>query len=119
MKQTVRIGLIVLSIVMLAAVFAACAKDAYSEAYWYDDTENFQFSEPNHKVKLNTFAEGKSNTLIGTYQISVNEDGSRTITFDFSKSGSLTVYDGVNSYEEGTDERGNYIVLNGIMYRQR
>lgn len=117
MKKTIRILSLVLVVVMLAATLVACGGPSGT---YGTDGYNMKFS--GSKVTITASAFGLSATASGTFKMGKDEDGNKTITFDFSNdanSSIMSIFNGTSSYNAGKDNNGSYIEISGVKYYKK
>lgn len=112
MKTSVKILALAMAVLMLAAVLVACGGPSGT---YGNDTYSLKFS--GSKVTVTASLLGISTSAEGTFKMGKDEDGNKTITFDFSKEGSsnlFEVFNGTRSYNQGKDDGGSYIEISGV-----
>ncbi|MBQ7173645.1 MAG: hypothetical protein IJR88_05980 [Clostridia bacterium] len=118
MKKTARVLSLVLVVVLLGAVLAACSGRP-SGTYGSNDY-NLTFS--GSKVTFTVKMLGLTTSVSGTYTMGKDENGKKTITFDFSKDENasiLSLFNGTQSYNQGSDDNGSFIEIGGVRYYKK
>lgn len=118
-KSIMKVFALLLVTVLVASVFAGCAKtisgsyEAQIEILGqkYSVTYTFSGSKVTVVSKITLLGNVKTETVEGKYSITENSDGSMEITFsDFEENN--FVENGTKTFEEGED----YIKIGGVQY---
>ena len=116
MKKTVRILSVALVVVMLAALLVSCGP---SGTY---GTDSYSIKFSGSKVTITANVLGLSATASGTFKMGKDENGNKTISFDFSNEESsslMSLFNGTCSYNAGKDNNGSYIEISGVKYYKK
>ena len=127
MKKTLlKVTALTLVIVMACVLLVSCGGP--SGEYGSDDY-TLKFSGSNVTVSWKGFTQ--SFEMTGKFEMGEKEDGSRTITFtmdevegesflgDVGYKAAKDLFDGTKSYNEGKDDKGNYIEISGVRYYKK
>lgn len=127
MKKTlVKVLALTLVIVMACVLLASCGGP--SGEYGSDDY-SLKFSGSNITVSWKGFTQ--SYEMTGKFEMGKDDNGNRTITFtmdevegesflgDAGYKIAKTLFDGTKSYNEGKDDKGNYIEISGARYYKK
>ena len=123
MKKSVRILAVVMALLMVAVVFASCAKtikgtySAEVDVVVLKYTATYEFSGKNvtvTKVVNPLLGESKTYTIEGTYEIIENDDDTMDIKFEF-KTEDDHIKSGTFDFEQGED----YIKIGVVKYNKK
>lgn len=118
MKKTARILSLVLTVVLLGALLASCSGKP-SGKY---GTSSYTMEFSGSKVTITTSLLGATVSATGRFEMGKDENGKKTITFDFSNDGNssiLSLFNGTQSYNQGKDDNGSYIEVGGVKYYKK
>ena len=104
MKKTARVLSLVLVVVLLGAVLAACSGRP-SGTYGSNDY-NLTFS--GSKVTFTVKMLGLTTSVSGTYTMGKDENASI-----------LSLFNGTQSYNQGSDDNGSFIEIGGVRYYKK
>ena len=115
MKKTARMLSLVLVVVMLGAILVSCS--GKPSGTYGTDTYKLNFSDS--KVTIATTIGSFSTSITGKFEMGKDGQGNKTITFDFSDDGNnalLSLFNGTCSYNQGKDDNGRFIEIEGVRY---
>ena len=128
MKKIISTVLVCVLLVSTLFVLASCGKtisgtySAKQELFGTEYEVTYEFDGKNVTVTSkasNTFGSIESPALEGTYEIGKDDDGNKTITFDYSGEDDAkgAAEEGVElSFNQGKDDKGKYIEISGTKF---
>lgn len=116
MKKAVKIISLALAVIIVGVMLVSCSKmlsGTYSSSTEFlGNKSSYKFSGSNVALSI-TILGASTSTYDGKYEIK-NVDGKQKITFTFEGDGSS--FSGTYSFNEGKDNGGNYIEIDGSRY---
>ena len=122
-KSIIKVIALSLVAIMMCCVLASCSNGP-SGSYGTDD---FTLTFSGEKVQL-TYGDNKKTTVEGTFTMGEDENGNQTITISLPEPDSLldityigirALFNGTKSYNEGSDNTGDYIEIGAAKYYKK